>query len=397
MTTHRHLDSVKKWTSAVTDPDLSPYALQSALASEASARAAADAALDARVTALAAAVKAIQTQPDNPASAPPVGSAFADSLANTEVGGPSLNAVSQRFRATGPQVVSIRGYNIGATHPGYGAGTGGTWTITVEEDDGTGLPSGRVVGGATEVHPPDDFPLVPLSASVTPGRLYHLVYRNTDPDPTANYSSVDDLFLRTPTSPRQPTLPDSDWATLVKSGSGPWAERPGFSPIIEVAYADGTRQGLGYMEVWVRSPQQVSGQRMARELFASPVTARGVTLRVVRVSGSSPLAVTLGDQAATIPASAVAVQPLYGQDGCSASRVNAVFQAPATGNEVRLSCPADTVYAVFAVRKGTHYGLSCVPAAKGQVSADGGLTWGPFTQDGAGPLDEGDLQFGLVP
>ena len=405
--THRHKDGSGRWTTYASDPEVAAEtatrasadtALGGQIASEASARSAADSALAGQIAALTARVAALEAHPA-PAPSLAVGSAFADTLANTVVGGQSLNAVSHRFRASGAQLVAVRGYQIGGTHQGYGAGTGGTWAVTVEEDDGSGMPSGRVVGSATVVHPADGFPLTAIPAALKPGGLYHVVYRNADADPVSNYSSVDDLYLRTPTSPRQPTVPDSDWATCLKTGSGPWAERPGFSPILDLAYADGSHQGLGYMEVWVRSPRTVGGTAMARELFPAPVTARSASLRVVRVSGSSPLTVTLGSQSASVPASAVATQPSLGQDGCSASLVTVTFPAPATGTALLLSAPADTAYAVFAVRKGSEYafGPSTYAASKGQVSADGGATWGPFTQDGGPALDEGDVQFGLTP
>ena len=53
-----------------------------------------------------------------------------------------------------------------------------------------------------------------------------------------------------------------------------------------------------------------------------------------------------------------------------------------------LTSPAGTAYSVFAIRKGVEYGFAPTTYfadGRGQVTTGSG--WGPFTQDGGGPLE----------
>jgi len=336
-----------------------------------------------------------------------------DSLNNTIVGGPSADRVSYRFRATASSPLSsARVYVIGPTHDGYGAGTGGTWQVTIQTDDGTAAhePGSTVLASAT-LTPTDGFPLVAFASppAMEAGQLYHIVFRNTDAEPAANYASLDGVFMYQPTSPRQPRAADTDWGQAVSQGNGAWADTADTVPILQLAYANGDLQGLGYMEAWVRSPRDVTGASSVREAFTVSGVDRAVSsfsVRLMRLSGDSPLAVRLetdaGDLVAQcqIPAAAVPVGVPGDHDGPGhAAWAGCTFAAPlvlAQGQAYHavLSAPQDTTYSVFAVRKGLEYGFGAATYfadGRGQVTAGSG--WGPFTQDGGGPLDEGDLQF----
>ena len=126
-----------------------------------------------------------------------------DGLNNTQVGGPNNVSTSYRFRATTSSALnSVRVYVIGPTYAGYGAGTGGTWQVTVQTDDGTGThaPSGTVLA-TTTFQPGDVFPVIFWSspATLASGRLYHVVFKNVDPNSTANFASVNGVFMYQPT------------------------------------------------------------------------------------------------------------------------------------------------------------------------------------------------------
>jgi hypothetical protein len=243
-----------------------------------------------------------------------------DSFNNTQVGGPNKLATSYRFRAsTSSKLNSIRVYIIGPTHAGYGAGTGGTWQITVQTDDGsaTHAPSGSILASTTFV-PVDDFPVISWSspASLTAGHLYHVVFRNVDTNPTVNYASVNGVYMSHPTVPRQPAFSNVDWGQPLRYGSGAWADRSNTVPIMQLNYANGVTAGLGYMEVWVRSFKSISGDAKAREAFTVSGTGRtvgSVAVRLMRISGGSPLFVRLETsegsliEEGTIPASSIAV------------------------------------------------------------------------------------------
>ena len=223
-----------------------------------------------------------------------------DSLNNTRVGGPYNVSTSYRFRAaTSSKLNSVRVYVIDASHPGYGAGTGGTWEITIQTDDATAAhaPSGTVLARTT-MEPTEAFPVIAWSApaSLIAGHLYHVVFENVDPDPAANYASVDGIFIYQPTSPRQPAFSDVDWGQPTRSGTGAWSDQMDTVPIMQLNYANGLTDGLGYMEVWVRSHKSISGDAKAREVFTVNGPSRvvgSVSVRLMRVSGSSPLTVRL--------------------------------------------------------------------------------------------------------
>jgi hypothetical protein len=336
-----------------------------------------------------------------------------DSLNNTPVGGPSLVSTSYRFRATTSAALgSIRIYIIGPSHPGYGAGTGGTWAVTVETDDGTAShgPSGSVLASTT-IRPADGLPLVswPTPARLTAGQLYHVVFRNIDPDPAANYASLDGVFMYQPTSPRQAAFSDLDWGQPLRYGTGGWADRSNTVPIMQLNYANGLTAGLGYMEVWVRSYKSISGSARAREAFTVSGANRlvsSVSVRLMRVSGSSPLTVRLETadgtliEEGTIPASQIAIgTPGDHGGGGHAVWVSYPFSAPRTlaagqGYNLVLSAPGDTSYSIFVIRKGVHYHFAPPTYfGDGKAQYTSGSGWGPFTQDGSGPLDEADLQF----
>jgi hypothetical protein len=188
-----------------------------------------------------------------------------DSLANTPIGKGGIQ-VSCRFRADpGGVFQGARPYLIWSfKRQGYHAGSGGTLKVDLQSDDGTPLhrPSGQVlatnaqrlalVATSDRFYPRLAFDRAP---SLAPGALYHLVFSNTDPDPEGNFVSVNALFLKFASPPLQPRLADSDWAMLMRSRASPaWAVRrtpgsqEGFTPILEIDYAGGRSQGMGYME-----------------------------------------------------------------------------------------------------------------------------------------------------
>ena len=164
-----------------------------------------------------------------------------DSLQNLRVGGPYSDSVSNRFRAErSGSLTAFRTWfkNGGTADPGYGLGDGGIISVTVETDN-AGVPSGQVLGRA-EHRPgapdakgvnPGRFTLVPFASPVPviAGQVYHVVYRNTSPDPQANYSSVNGTYLFGPKlpTPLQPMFADDSLASLQRVGSGPWRCSPG--------------------------------------------------------------------------------------------------------------------------------------------------------------------------
>ena len=336
-----------------------------------------------------------------------------DSLNNTQIGGQYSQSSSYRFKAiTTSSLNKIHIYIVGASHAGYGAGTGGTFEATVQTDDETPnhAPSGTVLS-TTTFAPGDGLITVTFSnpASLTAGNLYHIVFRNIDSNPTVNYASLDGIFMYQPTSPRQPLISDTNWGQPIKNGTGAWKDRDNTVPILQLDYSDGTTDGIGYMEVWVRSYKSISGNSIAREAFTVSGTDKNVSsvnLRLMRINGTSPLKVRLETSTGTLieEGNIDSTQIPIGTPGDHSGTGHATW---ATYNFVSthslkvgqsynivLSTAADTTYSIFVIRKGVDYQYAkSTYFSDGHAQYNSGTGWAAFTQDGATALDEGDLQF----
>lgn len=244
-----------------------------------------------------------------------------DSLANTPLGGPSSGSTQQFMRFKAEQtsnLVSFRFYYLGPPEPGYAGGTGGSWSVGVYEDDNSQdhLPAGNPITTVTNVLPMSKSTsstgrLINLSTPValTAGKIYHLVFTNTDPDPITNYFSPDYWYYKnipdrragsTP-YPSQifPLLPNSDWGHGYKVGSTWWI-REGYLPILDLAYSNGAHQGWSYGEASYNSTDEIGeisgASKMAREkitVSGGNKIVTGAGIRALKSSGNSPLIVTL--------------------------------------------------------------------------------------------------------
>ena len=346
----------------------------------------------------------------------------ADDLNNSQVGGPWNQEVSYRFRATtSSRLDSIRVYVIGPNHSGYGAGTGGTWDVTLRPDDGTAAhaPTSDVLAEAS-YRPSDGFPLITWSSPglLTAGQLYHVVFQNVDPSPTANYASLDGIFQEY-SSPAawQPALGNLDLAQLTRVDGGSWTDSRGdqsvITPILDLAYANGRHQGMGYMETWGRGGADgydtADGTSRLREVLTLTGGARTVTevaVRVARSTGSAPLTIRLvsGSGAvlasATIAAGAVTVAAKnghgFGQRWYSAALSQAVTLASGATYSLELSTSGGTEYWTTAVRQGSSYGMaSSTYFADGHMEIDTGSGWLLVKSLTGVRSSEGDLQFYL--
>ena len=324
-----------------------------------------------------------------------------DALGNMQVGGAASGAantyVSFRFKAAASStLVSVRWYCIDYTHPGYGAGTGGTLRQTIEADSG-GVPSGTALATKDVVAPVDDFQLYTFSspATLTAGSYYHLVFTNIDASPTVNFVSVDCLFRYTPSSPMQPRFTDYEWAALRKYSSGSWAVETQYTPILQIVYGDGTIQGVGYMEANVAAGRYgtITGTNsMVRELITvsgGDRTVSGAAVRLIKASGSTdPLTVRLENSGGTlidsftIPASSISTGTVgnYGREGVWVSGSFASSRTLTNGStyRLRLSTGASSTFYMFPMRRGSDYGYVSPQTyfgdGKAQKTTDGS-TW----------------------
>jgi hypothetical protein len=313
-----------------------------------------------------------------------------DTKANLQVG--SGQKVAIRFKATTTSALnSVRFVQRGGA--GYSLGTGGTMTLSVRADDGTGHPSATSLAsqsytpgnpaGTWEKYDPVTFP---SPATLTGGTIYYIVFTNAS---TSNYISVNSVYTYNATSQRQPMFSDSDYGLMYTRGS--WgALAGGYTPVVDLAYANGTHDGQSYYEAMIARYATISGaSNMAREHFTvsgGDRTVGSASLRLRRSSGTSPLIMTLETSAGVaiesvrVPAASVPVSAPGGDNG-GAVWVTANFSSPhvlsnGSSYNLRISTASGTTYTTFPVRAGTDKGFGAYAFSGGTgQSTTNGSTW----------------------
>lgn len=225
------------------------------------------------------------------------------------------NRATYRFTAeqTG-EVEALRLYFIvNTSRPGYASGNGGTVSVTVAPDDGTGLPDesrllpGRfdatfdLANGAPTGDRGDFIKNTLLGRwafsepiPVEAGQSYHFIFTNTDADPDNNFVSLDlviDLLPDSDTSGQPIPSParrtdigfvedraGQPWFIADTHSSGHWR-----TPIFQVDYVDGTSQGQGFMQYETSDAFQLSGSSALRTTITLPAD-RTVSQLAARVA-----------------------------------------------------------------------------------------------------------------
>ncbi|MDE1941074.1 MAG: hypothetical protein KGI66_03065, partial [Patescibacteria group bacterium] len=353
------------------------------------------------------------TTPTAPSNSAPsdITSAFygsgigADDLNNTTLGTYGGQMADYRFRSTHSGALSRIVWYQMIDVAGYAAGTNGRILVQVETDDGTAAhdPSGTVLASASLVPTSKDstvsFSPAPQLAA---GTLYHVVYSNIDPDPSANYSSVNALYQPAEPSPVQPTVSDIDWAELSRTPTIGWYQRLGMTPILQLDFADGTVAGNAYRYIHAQDIEPISGASMARERFTvsgSDRTVDAVSIRLARQSGNDPLTVRLESgsgaliEQGTIAASRFSSAPGWATYSFTAPHTLAAGQT----YDLVVSAPSSSIYDIFTIQKGVGYSSAdWSPATDfpdGSAQYDGGSGWSGWPSAGSSPDTESDLQF----
>lgn len=227
-----------------------------------------------------------------------------DALANTRVGNVSATKVSfDRFKAEySGSLTSVIVYFLSADEPGYGAGTGGTWTLDLYAVNGSGEPTGSALASqsvaANAVSDVNKTITFSSPYSVTAGTVYALVYTNTDADIAANHFSIDRWWLGNGASAYYsgtyvtPKYALSEFAHgYASSVAGPWTMRAGYLPILGLTIG-GNTQGMSYGEASTGAGQQgeINGTtKMVRELFTPTqnLTVTGAGIRLLKLTGAT--------------------------------------------------------------------------------------------------------------
>jgi hypothetical protein len=286
-------------------------------------------------------------------------------LANTTL---DTNTVSYRFRAAYSGPAPTYHFYVIISHAGYSGGTNGSINVQLETDDGSvsHLPSGTVLGSflITNAANTQNFPVVTLSPvpSLNQGTLYHLVFTNQDASPTVNYCSIDAMENSvTPAAPAQLTVPDLDWQELYLCSSCGWQVRTGYSPVLEIDYASGQAQGMGYMESWVNtSAVSLTGSNQVREQFTVSGPTRIVNNIYFRVApgGTGAVTATLAIQGGTTLATGTMTAAPTGA-GIGWLTLPMSTQTLASGQSyyVTFSSPAGS-FSVWPIRRGVSQAFS---------------------------------------
>ena len=300
----------------------------------------------------------------------------ADELNNVQIGGvdcgcaPPGTKVAFRFRAkTNSGVKGIRIYTL-QTAPGYGRGNYGSLRISLYADDGTlhHAPGRRLavrdIASPAAVGP---MPFIPLpSVPLKAGQLYEVVFENTDKNPAENFVSTNSLLIHEPTTPMQPLYGDVDWAQLQLDSAGgvspgEWRVRLNMTPVMEIDYADGSVDGVGYMEIW--HPRIISGTSAVRQNFTvstSDLKVSRVSVRLARISGSGPLGVRLEESDGKIIEQAwidaLRVLARYSWVTLRFKEAHSLHRSHAY-NLVLTSAP-DATFETLPIRAGSEYGFS---------------------------------------
>lgn len=340
-----------------------------------------------------------------------------DSLANCTVG-PYGILIAYRFVAQHSSALTKVRFYIIPDKTGYAGGDGGKLKVSIETDDGTSShnPSGTVLAAGEIANPlgvtgsARYFPVVTFSspASLTAGKIYHVVFSNVDASPSINFLSVDELYYQKSTTPIQPTVSDMASAVLRRM-NGSWQPRAGYSPIFELYFSNGDYQGYGYIEAFSMAPQIVSGSSAVRETFTVTGTTRSVStvgLRLARISGSGNLTVRLENSAGTLieqgylSASSFPLTSPISYVWTTYTFASSHSLVAGQTYHLVLKAPTGTKYETYSMQKGTAYGfdkLTYFPDGYAQFNP--GTGWVGWSVWGASNRLDSDLQFyfGLTP
>lgn len=341
-----------------------------------------------------------------------------DALGNTQIGGTdsgSANVYVDFFftAAQSSTLVGWRLYWLDETQPPYGAGNGGTFTVTLETDD-DGAPSGTALATQTGVHvdcevegyfPERTFTNPPL---LTEGVKYHLVVRNTSSQPTVNWSSWNMSWNQEPgcpTDPRNPRWSDTEFGMLRKYVGGSfqkdWLETPGdsneYTPIMDLRYGNGRHQGNGYMEVEVDGCFiDGSNQIRTRWTQAEDATVSGAYFRLAKNgTGTGNITYTLKKGATTLGTVTVAVSSIPLSDDTNADATTGDWLGGsfsggnvtlAKGTEYTLVASGSSGSTVWSrgiqdgFRTGYNFDDETVFNGVGEMSSNGGTTWAQHSE-----------------
>lgn len=186
------------------------------------------------------------------------------------------------------------------TTDGYGAGSYGIYNFELFADGPRHYPSRRVIGRADRVTPraamdgyADGAFSIPITATLTANRIYHLVITNIDPNPRRNWSSPNGLMTRVrpweATGCRAEVYRNGSWRPY-SSVHNPWNASgsnyvSGQHHPLMITWSDGSATGDPYYSAALSAGARFSGGNRAGEFIVwnyPTATIRRIGLSVRR-------------------------------------------------------------------------------------------------------------------
>jgi hypothetical protein len=321
-----------------------------------------------------------------PTILPVLGNAIRAHYLNNEIIGRSGYKVLFRGQAPAAACYStLQVYHMAAGGgTGYSAGTGGTVRVHLETLNASDLPSGTAIGGSATWAPAlvgGGLPsgqnshylfhtyTLASAACLSAGQKFGLVFDNVDPNPSANWISVNTITASG--SAQFPAL-DPVWAVYMLQ-NGTWVRRePPYSsdvPTMALCPASGACLSQTYMQNG--GDRTVGGAAAARQFLTPPTggtvrachidaTRSSTSVTRVRVGLTSTAGAYLNGGSAFVDADATALP--VGSSGLGGGQLTVTLPAPVAvtaGVQIALqvsapSLPAGSVH-IAAIEDGVNY------------------------------------------
>ena len=251
-------------------------------------------------------------------------------------------------------------------------------------------------------------------AFLTAGKQYFLVMENIDPDPTANYLSINGIFMLSEKTETKAAFDLESWTTLEYS-KGSWGRRFYHVPVLQLEFdtnADGEvdhLEGSGYFNTFGTDYRHdISGKSMQRQTISpqEDVTITSLMLYASRGSGPSNLVIELMRGSTSLETFYIDSNEIPKESTCSHRNqcsiwIDRAFADPITLKKgetyyLQLSTDSSTVYYSWPIRDGTRFGFSeslSFDDGMAQLTKDGGNNWNGWTYWGKEDRSDTDFQF----
>jgi len=285
-----------------------------------------------------------------------------DTRSNFPIGDVDYSTVVFKFIASHSSKAKLIRLNMRGG-PGYSGGTGGRIKVSIQADN-AGYPSGVDLTSTTWLpgnaagHWEDKAPhTFDSGTALVAGQKYHVVFKNTDANSTANYISANAIWDNPGShSPRQPAFTDDFRVMVFQYHSSQWINRAE-TPVFDLEYENGGHDGQIYFGQ-TATYSEISGTKMVRERFTVSGGNRRINkagFRIAHAAGTGNVTIQIEDaggtvlRSGTIASSNWPIVPPLNENNLYGSRWGVVTFPEITlvsgqTYNLRVSCPSGTVF-----------------------------------------------------